>query len=315
MIMIKHTIIILLLFIIHTGVAQDSTEDINSMSLSVILPDNSEYLTEKSLSKIESKIQHIVSKHGISGKGYSNEFLIYPKFEIFDESTIEGMRNLVVIEVEFNLFIQQYSNKRIFSSYNKSIKGSGYTKEKAITNAISKITLSDKKLEEFIIDGKEKILNYYRTNCDQIIGDADAFISTKKYQQAIALISSVPREANDCYTSIQKKSIEAYNAYQEQMCKQHILIAKSKIANNEYSAALRTLSFIDVNSSCANEAENLIRNTSSKVDQRDKKYWDLMLKKHNDRQNLHKYRLDTMKEITKAYYNSKPNTIIYKSLF
>ncbi|MBL4662228.1 MAG: hypothetical protein JKY22_01380 [Flavobacteriaceae bacterium] len=246
--MMKQIILILLIIVTHTGIAQDYETEINSISLSVILPDNSEFLTQKSLSKIESKIQHIVASNGISGKGYSNEFLIYPKFEIFDESIIEGMRNLVVIEVEFNLFIQQYSTKRIFSTYSKSLKGSGHTKEKAIANAISKISLSDKKLKEFINNGKTKMLTYYRNNCAQIIGDSDALIKTKKYQQAIALLSSIPREATECYISIQDKSIEAYNAYQKQMCKQNILKAKSKIANNEFSSALYTLSFIDVSS-------------------------------------------------------------------
>jgi hypothetical protein len=315
MIMIKHTLIIVLLLVVNMSVAQDNKEEINNISLSVILPDNSEYLTQKSLSKIESKIQHIVSRNGISGKGYSNEFLIYPKFEIFNESIIEGMRNIIVVEVELNLFIQQYSTKKIFSSYYKSLKGTGATKEKAITNAVSKITLSDKKLEEFIVSGKDKILNYYKNNCNQIIGDADAFIRTQKYQQAIALLTSVPKEATACYASIQEKSVEAYNAYQEQRCKQNILIAKSKIANNSYSAALRTLSLIDVSSSCSNEAENLIRTTANKVDEREQKHWNLMLKKYNDRQNMQKYRLDTMKEISKAYYSSKPTTVIYKSLF
>ena len=116
--------IVTLLCLINLGLlcAQSSSNDLNSISLAVILPDNSEYLSSNSISKIESKIQHIVTRNGISGSGYTNEFLIYPKVEIFNESVVEGMRNMVVIEVEFNLFIQQYSTKKIFSSYSKSFQ-------------------------------------------------------------------------------------------------------------------------------------------------------------------------------------------------
>ncbi len=295
--------------------AQNNSNDINSISLSVILPDNTEYLSSKSISKIESKIQHIVSKNGISGSGYSNEFLIYPKFEIYDESVVEGMRNTVVIEVEFNLFIRQYSTKKIFSSYSKSIQGSGYNKEKAIANAISKIPTDNNEIKEFILKGKEKILTYYNENCNQILDDSDYLMKTQKFDQAIALLSSVPREAKSCYASVQDKSIEAFNAYQKQTCEANILKAKAEISKNNYSNALRFLSYVDVSSPCLKDAELLINEVSKKVDQEEKRDWDLMLKRYNDKQNIEKYRLDTMKEIAKAYYMSKPTSITYKSLF
>jgi len=311
----KNIIILFVILICNITISQTSDTEINNISLSVILPDNSEHLSSKSLSKIETKIQHIISKSGISGQGYSNEFLIYPKFEIFDESVIEGMRNIVVVEIEFNLFIQQYSTRKVFSSYSKSIKGSGYTKEKAIVNAISKISTSDIKLTDFINSGKQKILDYYKNNCDQIIGDSDALVKMKKYQQAIALLSSIPKEAKTCYSSIQQKSVEAYNAYQEQICSQKILKAKTQLANNNFSGVLYSLSYIDPSSSCSKEAERLITATSKKVDEKEQKQWNLVLKKYNDRMSMEKYRLDNIKEISKAYYNSKPTTVIYKSLF
>lgn len=306
-----------LLYILNFAIlsAQNNTEDLNSISLSVILPDNTEYLSRKSISKIESKIQHIVTKNGISGSGYTSEFLIYPKLEIFDKSVIEGMRNLVVVEVEFNLLIQQYSTKKIFSSYSISIQGSGYNKEKAITNAISKIPTTNNKIKEFIFEGKEKILSYYNHNCNQILDDSNFLMKTQKFDQAIALLSSIPREAKSCYASVQDKSIEAYKAYLKQTCETNILKAKTEISKNNFSSALRFLSYVDVSSPCLKNAELLINEVSTKVDQEEKRDWDLMLKKYNDRQNMEKYRLDTIKEIAKAYYNSKPTTITYKSLF
>ena len=313
--MIKKIIILWVVLVSYTVIAQNSDIEINNISLSVILPDNSEYLNRKSLSKIETKIQHIVTRNGISGQGYSNEFLIYPKFEIFDESVIEGMRNMVVVEIDFSLFIQQYSTRKVFSSYTSSLEGSGFSKEKAIVNAISKISTSNSELTDFINTGKQKILSYYENNCGQIIDDSNALIKMKKYQQAIALLSSIPKEAKNCYSSIQQKSIEAYNAYQKQVCNQNILNAKTKLAMNDYNGALYTLGYIDPSSTCSNEAESLIRISAKKVDEKERKSWNLMLQRYKDKMNMEKYRLEITKEISKAYYNSKPQTVIYKSLF
>ena len=311
----KILLIIILVFSFTFTKAQNTDEEVNSISLSVILPDNPENFSRKSISKIESKIQHVVTKYGISGSGYSNEFLIYPKAEIFDESVIEGMRNLVVVEMEFNLFIQQYSTSKVFSSYSRTIKGSGFNKEKAVIDAISNINTNDKNLEEFILEGKQKILAYYENNCDQIVQNSDYLMKTQKFAEAIAVLSSVPKEAKVCYASVQDKSIEAFNAYQKQTCETNLLSAKTAISNNNYSEALRFLSYIDVSSPCLKETESLIKEVSVKVDQQDKRDWDFLMKRYNDRQNPEKYRLDTIKEIAKAYYKSKPTSITYKSLF
>ncbi|WP_160131115.1 hypothetical protein [Kordia antarctica] len=313
--MIKKILMFVLILVSNTIHSQNTDADLNSISLSVVLPDNSEYLTQRTVSKIETKIQHIVTRNGISGSGYSNEFLIYPKFEIFDESTVTGMRNLVSLEVEFSLFIQQYSTRKIYASYSKSLKGSGTTKQKALNNAISKISASDPKLKDFIKIGKEKILSYYENNCDQITKDADAYIQMKQYQQAIAILSTIPREAKKCYGNVQQKSVEAYNAYQKQLCKENILTAKTKLANNDYSGALNTLRYVDPSSPCAKEAESLITKSASKVDEKERKEWNLKLKMYTDNYNLKKYRLQTIRDIAKAYYQSRPQTITYKSLF
>jgi len=311
----KNIYLILALFLFNIVVAQISDKDLNNISLSVILPDNSDHLSSSTISKIESKIQHIVAKHGISGQGYSNDFVIYPKFEIYDSEVIEGMRNLHIVTAEFNLFIKQIRTGKVFSTYSKSIKGSGLSKQKAINQSISKISTSDKKLKEFMETAKRKILEYYINNCDQIAGDAESYISRKQYSRAISILASVPKEAKVCYGTIQQLTIKAYNAYQEQTCNENLMKAKAQIANNKYSYALSTLGLIDPSSNCSTEAKNLIMQTATKVEIKEQKEWNFMMKRYDDNMTMTKYRLNITKEIAKAYYKSKPQTVIYKSLF
>ncbi len=294
----------------------DDDVELNQITLSVVLPDNSERMSQRIISKMESKIQHIVSRYGISGVGYSNEFVIYPKLEIYDESVVEtGMKNIWVVEMEFNLFIQQLSNRKVYASYSKTIKGSGYTKDKAITNGISKINSNHDDLEEFINLGKSKILDYYNNNCSQIVSETDALVRMQQYDKALAILSSIPKEAAECYADVQDKTIEAYNAYQSHTCKKNVQKAKAQIAGDNYNGALCTLSYIDPNSDCASETESLIRVVAQKVEEKERKEWNLMLKKYEDRQNFMRYRMEVIKEISKAYYRSRPATVIYKSLF
>ncbi len=309
---------ILLLIICSLGLSAQKTKDINdinNISLSIIMPDNIDGLSSRAMSKIESKIQHIVTQNGISGQGYTNDFLIYPKFEIYDDNVIEGMRNIHQINADFNLFIKQYKTGRVFSSYVTSISGAGLSKEKAIINAISKISTRDKKLKEFIESGKQKIINYYENNCNQYIADSDMAMKMKQYQKAIAILSTIPREAQKCYARIQDKSVQAYKAYQKDQCKRNIMKAKAKLAANSYRDALYYLQYIDPESPCGQEAKTLINQSAAKIDAKEKKEWDRIQKRYNDNIKMEKYRLDIMKEIAKSYFKSKPQTVIYKSLF
>jgi hypothetical protein len=70
--------------------------------------------------------------------------VIYPKFAIYETNVVEGgMQNITVVSVELSLFIKQVDNNMLFSTISKQLKGSGSSKELAITNAISKIPTND----------------------------------------------------------------------------------------------------------------------------------------------------------------------------
>jgi hypothetical protein len=64
------------------------------------------------------------------------------------------MQNITVVTAELSLFIKQVDNNLLFSTISKSLKGSGSSKELAITNAISKITTNDPDFKTFIETGK-----------------------------------------------------------------------------------------------------------------------------------------------------------------
>lgn len=302
------------ILISYDSVSQEQSDDVGLISLAVVLPDNSDHLSQSQLSKIKSRIHKIVTLNGLSGSGYNNNFVIYPKFEIYDESVVEGMKNIIIVETEFNLFIKQVDNNMMFASYSKSIKGSGYSREKAINDAISKIATRDPKIQSFIEEGKEKIIDYYVKNCDKISKKADAFIQKQEFEQAIGLLMTVPEEVSECHEKIQQKSIKAYLAYQKQHCKEQMQQANMAFANNNYSDALYYLGQIDPSSPCNDDARKTMSAIGKKVDGEEKRDWDFMMKRHNDSVSLEKSRINAVKEIAKAYYSSQPQTVNYTTI-
>ena len=293
--------------------AQPSSE-VGKIALSVILPENVDGLDISQLSKMESKITQIVTSTGLASSGYNNNFVIYPIFAIYETNVIEGgMQNITVVTCDLSIFIKQVDNNVVFSSISKQLKGSGQNKKTALTNAISKISTNDIEFKTFIKNGKDKIIQYYESKCQDIISKSEGLVKMQDYEQALGLLMTVPEEVS-CYNKVQQKSIEAYKAYQKQKCIVQLQEAKIELASNNYSSALNILSQIDPSTPCFKESLSLVNNAASKIDVEEKKQWDLEMKVYNDDVALEKQRINAIKDIAAAYYKSKPTTISYTYL-
>jgi hypothetical protein len=301
----KNYLITVMLLLINVAIAQSSS-DVGKIALSVVMPENIEGLDESQLSKMETKITQIVSSVGLAGNGYSNNFVIYPKFAIYETEIVEGgMQNINVVKCEWSLFIKQVDNNIIYATVTIPLKGYGKEKNNAITDVISKINPNSKEFSSFIETGKKKILDYYNLKCQDIITKSESLVKTQDYEQAIGLLMSVPEEVS-CYNKIQEKTIDAYKSYQNQKCITQLQEAKTTLAKNQYSDALDILSQIDPSTKCYKEAEILIEKAREKVDAQAKSQLALRMKIYNDGIALEKQRIQATKEIAVEYYRNQP---------
>lgn len=305
--------ILFLFAIIFSATAFSQTEsDFSSMSLSVVMPENLENLSESQLSQFETKIVQIVNTSGLASSGYDNNFIIYPKLDVIETNVVEGgMQNITTVSVDISLFIKQVENNILFSSVTKSIKGSGSTKQLALSNAISKIPTKDADLKKFIDSGKAKIIAYYNSKCTSIIAQADNFAKTENYEQALGLLMSVPPEATNCYTSMQTKAIALYKAYQSKKCTSFIQEAKLALSAKNYEKTFNALSQIDPSSSCYKESQEMAKQAELHITKEENKQWNFMMKQYNDAVSLEKTRINAIKDIAVQYYKSQQNNVQY----
>jgi len=197
-----------------------------------------------------------------------------------------------------------------FSSTSKQLKGSGNNTQTSITNAIAKVPTNDPQFKTFIETGKNKIIQYYESKCQDILTKSENLVKMQDFEQALGLLMSVPEEVS-CYNKVQEKSIIAYKIYQNNKCAKQVQKAKAEIAANNYNNALNLLSQIDPSTSCYKEAETLIKLAEAKVDVEEKKEHDLKMKVYENNIALEKERINAIKDIAAAYLKSKPTTINY----
>lgn len=307
--------LILLIFTFSLTSFGQSTNDLGKIALSVVMPENVEDLEVTQLSKLETKISQIVTVSGLASSGYNNNFVIYPKFAIYESNVVEGgMQNIIVVTAELSLYIKQVDNNVLFATISKPLKGSGSTKKMAITNAFSQINTNDVEFKNFIETGKLRIIAYYESRCDDIVKKSESFMKMKQYDQALGLLMSVPEEVSSCYHQIQNKAVEVYKTYQTQKCFELIQKAKTSLSKNYYNLALDILSEVDPSTSCFTEAQTIAKLAETKVKAEEKKQWDFRMKVYNDSLALQNKRIAAIKEIAVAYYKSKPTSVSYTYL-
>lgn len=311
----KKTYFILIVLLISIPSFSQSKEDIGKISLSIVMPENLEYLNFSQLSMLETKITAILTSSGIAATGYNNNFVVYPKFAIYESNVVEGgIQNITIVSAELSLFIKQVDNNLLFATINKPIKGSGSSKSLAITNAISKIQINDPDFKVFIETGKSKIISYYEANCYDIIQKSESFAKLQKYDYSFGLLMSVPDGISSCKNKIQEKAIEVYRLYQSHICSELIQKAKTTLAKSDYIGALNIISEIDPSTNCYKEAQLIAKYTEKQLKDEEKKQWNFQMQQYNDEVGLAKYRIEAIKQIAVSYYKSQRKNVTYNYL-
>lgn len=283
--------------------------DVGKITLS-IAPIESD-ISEAQQSLLTKRIEQIITSEGISSFTYGN-FTITPKVSLQNSEVIEGgMKNINVVWLDLSLIIQENTTGKIFSSYYSTLKGSAMGKDKAVIDAINKINNKSAELKKFISEGKKEIISYYKENCNSIIQKSEGFAQRKQYEEAIALLLSIPEELKECYSNAQKNALQIYNKYQEKNCKQQLQKVSALIANKNYEEALSILMNVDPSTSCYNEAKKQINIIENKIKAEDDKQWNFMMQQYKDKVSLEKYRINAIKEIAAAYYRQKASNNVY----
>lgn len=304
--------LLLLVSIILISDCYSQSSNVGKIALSVVVPDTDRNLGDVQLTNLETKLTQIVTTSGLAANSFNNQFVIYPVFTLNEVNLVEGgMENITVVSAELSLYIKQPASGVIFSSVSKELTGSGKTQQAAISNVISKVNSKDPIFKDFIETGKSQILQYYAANCSNIALKADNLIKLKEYEQAIAVLLTVPEEIADCNKRVQEKAIIALKLYEEGRCRNLLLKAKTAIASKDYILAGEHIMNISSESTCYKDATTLVRNIEEKLTAEEQKKWDFMKEQYRTEVSLEKTRINAVKEIAKAYYDSQWSPTTY----
>lgn len=310
-------ILILSIFVQSLVIAQNNASKIDDSGRIIL----STYFSEKLATTIplmakmtlENKLSQMTTQNGLGAANYSNpRFIITANVIQLTKDITPTSPPMTALTLDVILYIADFQTQTKFASTSIQVKGADKNEQKAYVEALRTLNTSNPEIREFIEQGKIKIIEYYNTQCDFILKDAQASISQNKYEEAIFKLTRIPNVSKACYD----KAIDAvgpvYKKFIERDCITKLNSAKhvfhSKPNSEGAELARQFLSTIDPEASCYKDAAALTETIRKKILKDEKRDWDFKMKKFDKSVDLEQQRIQAMKEVGVAYGNNQPKT-------
>jgi len=342
----KELLFILLLLFTSSVNAQIKLDDFGRIVLNTYLSDEID-IADEAKKLLSNKLSQFASNNGMGGSQVNPRFIITAKVNVGTKDIIAGPPQMIAQNVDVTLYIGDAITNTIFSNVTLSLKGVGTNENKAFIEAFKAINSNNKEVIEFLEAGKNKIINYYSTNCDFMIKDAQTLVNQEKYDEAIYKLSLVPEVCQDCYFKSLDYLSSVYQQKIDTECKLKFNEAKVTWASAQNSSGAEKagdiLSTINPLASCQPEINNFIKSIEVKLKADEKERWQFKMKQYADkiamekeqvrmaedkskrddtyRENqsqrnseLDKIRLDNYREVAIEFARNQPKNVTYNNI-
>ena len=280
-----------------------SLEAQNRVEMAIVVPQQRPDISINTYRIIRGKLLGAMTRSGVASAEYSC-IVVCPEISVINEQIVEsGMRNITVMDIQLNLVAQQLLTNTVFNSVTLELRGEGQSLDDAVRNAVGKLRSDDGRIGMFISTAKAKIENYYQSNTNSIVQQANSMVAMKRYDEALTLLCSYPTSLAG-YSSVSAAIKNVYRQYQNDCASQLMQQARAAYAIGNYTEASERLSLVDPLSSSGNEARALCQQIKKTRDAEAARELAAYERASKNEVELEKYRIKAVSDIATAYCKS-----------
>lgn len=317
------TISILLSIVLGAHVFAQNTEkkldDAGRITLAAYVPQRINNMPEDARATLSNKLNQLISQNGFTGSSSNERFILTSNIVLLSKDITTTAPVMHAYTLDVSLYIGDALEGKKFASHSIKLKGVGETETKAYLAALKSLKTSDKSYQDFIETGKKRILEYFNSQCEFIIKEAQSNVSRNQYEVALYQLTSVPSACKECYDKCMSMVGPIYQKQIDRQCKKELMEATS-VWNSTLNAegaelASRYLANIEPNSSCYKDAQALVTQIGKRIKELDQREWNFKLKQQQDNVDIQKATIKAARDIGVAYGNNQPDiryeTVIY----
>ncbi len=238
---------------------------------------------------LKDRLNAAITKIGFGGEGSNPRFIVGPSINIVSQNVTSTAPTKYANTYEINFMVVDVISETVFNTYTSEFKGVGDSPEKAFISGIRNVDFKNQQFMDFLLMSEKKIVEYFENNCESLLSEADAEAGMRNYDNAFAILKSVPTEAAVCFKEIQNKKMEYFQLSLNTICNELLAKMKAELGKfNDPSAAgfnaeaMNYYSMIDSKSECYAEAQTEYKKYTSKLKPEAKRDWEQKMKVYND---------------------------------
>lgn len=265
--------------------AQSRLDDIGTITIHAYVPEY-EGLPYEANKLLQSKLSQIITANGIADNENFVRFVLTAKVNVISKDIVPGPPHRVSQKLDITLILGDVEADKVYSQFTLSAVGVGTNYEKSFISAFKTINPKNKEIKSFIQEGKEKVLSYYQTNCEDILLEAQKLAAQNHYEDALMMISSIPDVCADCYEHSVVVAERIYNEMINVRGAEYLRQAQAVWANNPSKQgadeATKLISQINFAASCQSEVPALLSSISQKMNEIDRREWEHQMQRYRD---------------------------------
>ncbi len=312
--LVKIISIIFFLVAGHTLTAQKEKaglSDFDRIGIAPYVSDQVEYLPAGARNNLQNKLGQIIAANGFGNAVYNTRFILTPNIQVTSKNIIAGAPPRVAVNLDVHLFVGDGFEGKKFGSTTISVKGVGTNENKAYINALKQLGGQNTEITRLISSAKQQILEYYNTQCDFILKEAEVAAAQNDFDRSLFILSGIPSINSECY---QKATDLIGPVYQQKInkdCKVNLQNARNIWnTSQDYDGALNAVQYlteIDPSSDCFQEAQRFSNQIGQRIREIDDREWNFVLKG----QDLQEQKIEAARAVGVAYGTNQPQTMTY----
>lgn len=294
--------------------AQSAVKDLGDferISIAPYVSDQIEYLPTGAKSNLQSKLGQIITSNGFGSSVYNTRFILTPNIEVVSKNVVASAPPRVAVKLDVHLFVGDGISGTKFGSTLISVNGVGSNENKAYIAALKQIKPGNPAIGSLISSAKHQILDFYNSQCDFILREAEMAASQNDFEEALFVLSTIPQINMECYEKATNLIRPVYLEKINRECQLYLSEARNTWnASQNYGAALGAiaqLKKIEPSAACFKEAQELSNEIGTRMREIDDREWDFELRE----QELEERKIDAVRQVGVAYGKNQPQNMTY----
>lgn len=301
----KKILLILVAFVFGLNLnaqnSQGKTDDLGRIALAAIVPDQAEGIPQSARQLLANKMEQVAVQNGLGAAASNPRFCIVPVVNVLSKEITPTAPPMQALNLDVTFYIVDAASQTIFSQTNIQVKGVGQTEDKAYIQALKNLNVKAGQFKGFVEKGKEKILEYYNSQCDVVLKGAQALAGQKKYEESLFALLSVPDVCRECFDKSMDLSVDIYKQYANYKCTEYMSGAKAAWANMNADKAAEFLGKITPDMECYEQAVKLADDITQKQLADGANVWQFKMKQYDDSVEKEKLMIQAGKEVAVSW--------------